>query len=272
MVLKAVLSQAELDGLPDDLKKEYSRKSGEHYRDDKFYLDVAPTEGFSLEPVEALKSALSKERKNASDANYQLKQFEGLSAQEARDALKKLEELKDAPTKDKIEALVEDRVKQWKEKNQNDLAAKDTEISALLEALEDETINARAIAALNKHNGNIDLLLPHILTRARVVRIENDGKVKFVPRIVDPSSGQDLLTKKTGSTDFMDIEELVSTMKDNNTFAAGFTDVDASGFDTDSGKQLPAGHQGKKVIKADDQDALNANMEGIARGEVIVVD
>lgn len=273
MALKAVLSQGEYDALPDDLKKEYLKKSGEHFKNEMFYLDVTSAEGFGLEPVEGLKTALARERRDAEEFKRQLKAFEGLDSKAARDALKKLEEYEKANPKERLEALVEERVKQFKDKNVSDLSAKDTEIQALMDALEEETIVSRAVAALNKHKGNADLLLPHVLGRTRVVRVENDGKVRFVPRVVDPNSGQDLLTKKTGSTDFMDIEELISTMRDNPTFAAGFTDVDASGFGSDKGADTQSRQiAGKKYIKASDQEALNANVDGIADGSVIVLD
>ena len=73
MVLKAEIAQAEYDGLPDDWKKEYQKMSGEHYRDDMFYLNVEKAGGFALEPVDGLKSALVKERAKAEDAYIKLK-------------------------------------------------------------------------------------------------------------------------------------------------------------------------------------------------------
>jgi hypothetical protein len=272
MTLKAVISQADYDGLSDDLKKEYLKKSGEHFREGMFYLDVARVEGFGLEPIDGLKTALARERQNAEEAGYKLKAFDGLNATEARDALKKLGEYESANPKEKLEAIVEDRVKQWQDKNASDLAVKDSEIKVLMDALEEETIVSKAISALNKLNGNADLLLPHVLARTRVVRTEADGKVRFAPRVIEPNSGQDLLSKKSGSTDFMDIEELVATMKENKTFAAGFTDVNASGFGSERGDGETKQIAGKKTIKASDQDALNANVDGIANGSVIVVD
>lgn len=274
MVLKAEISQAEYDGLSDTLQGEYLKKSGEQYREGMFYLDVGPSGGFALEPIDGLKSALSKERQNAENANVKLRAYDGLDPTKARDALKQLEELgDDANSKQKIEALVGDRVKQWKEKNTTDLAAKDQEIRVLMDALEEETIVAKAITALNEHKGNAELLLPHVLGRTRIVRTEDNGKIKFVPRVIDPTSGQDLLSKETGSTDFMRVEELVATMKDNKTFAAGFTDVDASGFGSDRGDDTGMNQAaGKKYVKMSDQDAINSNVEGIADGSVIVVD
>jgi hypothetical protein len=62
-------------------------------------------------------------------------------------------------------------------------------------------------------------------------------------------------------------------MKDNETFAAGFMDIAATGLDTGGSQQsgvLQSG--GKKTVRFNDQEALNANIEAIAKGEIEVVD
>jgi len=63
-------------------------------------------------------------------------------------------------------------------------------------------------------------------------------------------------------------------MKDNETFQAGFKDVDASGYG--SGDQNSKGGPQRKAgvlqIRRSDQATLNAHVEDLASGKAVVVD
>lgn len=278
MAFKSEITEAEYTAMTPEKQAEYKKMSGEYYREGMYYLDVIPSGGFALEPVDGLKSALQKERSRAETAERGLKTFDGIDPEKARKAEDRIKTLQAATSGEKFEAEVQARMTSINEKHRLDLEGSDQEKAVLMGQLQEEIVNARAVAALNKLKGNADLLLPHILARTKVVKVDlGDGKSRFEPRVIDPSNpGQDLITKTPGSTAPMALEELVSTMKENEVFAAGFEDVNASGFG--SGNEGKGGGGGAKkvgdriIIKRGDQEAMNAHVDEIAAGEVDFID
>lgn len=92
-MLKAVV--ADLQTVEEGHRGFYVEKDG------KFVLNVTPTDGFELDNVSGLKSALGAERKAKSDLAEAMKAYEGLDAKAARAALeatKSYEGLPDAET------------------------------------------------------------------------------------------------------------------------------------------------------------------------------
>lgn len=79
MPLNAVVT--DLSTLEESVRPLYTQKDG------KFVLDVAPVDGFSLENVSGLRSALDAERSAKSAAEQKLKTFEGLDPAAARQAI-----------------------------------------------------------------------------------------------------------------------------------------------------------------------------------------
>lgn len=79
MPLNAVV--ADINSVDETVRGFYKETDG------KYVLDVAASDGFALENVSGLKTAVSKERKRADDAEANLKAYEGLDATAARNAL-----------------------------------------------------------------------------------------------------------------------------------------------------------------------------------------
>jgi len=97
MPLNAVV--ADINSVDESVRGFYKEADG------KFVLDVAATDGFALENVTGLKTAVSKERKRADDAETNLKAFEGLDANAARAALQALQEYGDITPQKAKEAI-----------------------------------------------------------------------------------------------------------------------------------------------------------------------
>lgn len=85
MPLKAIVENLET---VDETQRPFYRED-----DGKFVLDVEPVNGFALENIEGLKSALGATRRERDEIQQKFKSFDGLDAAKARDALTKLEEL-----------------------------------------------------------------------------------------------------------------------------------------------------------------------------------
>jgi hypothetical protein len=59
-------------------------------KDGKFFLNVTPTDGYELDHVQGLKTALGAERNNVAVLKEQLKPYEGLDAASARNAIERI--------------------------------------------------------------------------------------------------------------------------------------------------------------------------------------
>lgn len=228
MALKAIVES--LDGLSDEVRALYAPGAkdpdGKFDLTDKFLLQVEAVDGFTLEPVAALKKALGQERENHKQLKAQLAEYEDIDIAQAREALQKVDEMKNWKPDDKIREQIEQREQQLLEKHKKDMAERDAVINSQKAEIEDLLIVSQASESINKHKGNVEVLLPHVKMRTR---IEKDAQGKSLVRIIDPADGTVRMTMKTGSTEMMGIDELVEEMKASNTFASCFEGSGATG-------------------------------------------
>jgi hypothetical protein len=81
-MLKAVVT--DINSLDEGLRGYYVQKDG------KFFLNVTPADGFELDNVQGLKTALGAERNNVAVLREQMKPYEGLDANLARTAIERI--------------------------------------------------------------------------------------------------------------------------------------------------------------------------------------
>lgn len=276
MSLNAV--RKSLDDLSDELKKEYKPGTGDYAG--MFVLDVTPHDSFELADTTGLKSALSKERTAASEAQKALKAYEGLDPAKARDALSKVSEIdnwdpdkKLAEHKAKFEKDVaskyEAQAKQISEKYEAELAGVKGVNEKLLGNVQQMSVINVARAALNEHGGSADLLLPHIERQVRTKFDPDSGKVAV--EVVD-ADGNVRISTASGSSAPMSISELVGVMKNDDKYKAAFAGSGATGSGSTGATGARTGPDGKKYISKSDQDAIDASIEDIAAGKVVVTD
>lgn len=227
MTLKAMLDS--LDAADEAVRGHYVEKDG------KFVLDVATVNGWALEDVKGLKSALSAERKGKRDAVQHLKAFgdydEALDTFEpAVDATEygrmktQLEKLKDAKPDEKAKAEREAWEKQVLDKHAGELKTRDGMVTELNAHLQKHLVLGAAATAIGKHKGDVDLLMPHVRASAR---LEKNGKGDYAVKVVGPD-GNPLVSQKSGETGDMTIDEYVGTvLKDR--FPAAYEGTGSSG-------------------------------------------
>ncbi len=223
MALKAVL--ANLDGLAENVANEYTKNED----DDKFYLDVDPVEGYALEDVAGLKNTLGTITKERKEAREKLKKFEGLDAAQAREDRARVEEMADWSPDDKVKQLMADREKQLTDKSIAELTAAEAKAAKAQGQLSGLLVKGAAMAALAKHSlvkGGAELLMPHIASQVRLVETESG---EMAPRVFGPDGVERISLKPNSGSTPMGVEELVDTMKDNETFALAFAGSGASG-------------------------------------------
>jgi len=199
----------------------------EHYQagqDGRFYLAVNPSEGRSLEDVSGLKSSLAKERANVRKLTQKVGLYDGLDPDSARDALGKIEDMANWTPNEKAKETMEARERQLANKHKLDMEKVNEDLSAMRSRLENQLIKAAASIAIQGAGGNVELLMPHIERQTRMERVDGD----FHAVVID-DTGTPRLSMKPGSVDGMDIEELVSSMRDNETYSPAFSGSGATG-------------------------------------------
>lgn len=207
MTIKAIVETTE--GLPEPIAALY-----EPLGDDRFRLKVEAVDGFALEDVKNLKSALGKERGEADRWRKAAEKYGDLDPDRAREALAKLEEFEQIdPSKeaDRIAAAkVEAMSKQLVAKHQSELESRDKRAEHLKTTVEKLLIDQAATMALAEAKGSVKLLLPHVRTRTRVVEqdgsfrvevLQDDGNPMYNAK-GDPASISDLIADMRGSDEF----------------------------------------------------------------------
>jgi hypothetical protein len=251
-MLKAILNS--LDGIDENLASLYAEQDG------KYFLQVESAEGYALENVQGLKSSLQKERNTAKALTKQLGIFDGLDAEEARTAIDQLSlgNSKNAEeTKTQIEALKA----QLGKKHAEEMDGLTASLDSMRGQMSQELVKSKAIEALAKFGGNADLLMPHIMNQTRLE--EADGKYSAI--VID-KNGDARISSKANTMDNMTIEELVTTMRDSDTFAPAFTGSGATGSGS-TGSTASGGSKGNIVLTYDEAKNANTYREAQARAD-----
>jgi hypothetical protein len=214
-MIKAIVETT--DGLSEPIAQLYEPQEG-----GKFRLKVEPAEGFALENIDGLKSALSKERTTREKLEKEAAKYRDLDPDRAREALTKLQELEGIdPEKeaDKLAAAkIEAAKRQLIEKHGGEVKQRDERIGSLTKIVENLMVDQVATAALAEARGAVDLLLPHVQKYTRVV--ERDGS--FAVEVLN----EDGTTKINGDGKNATIKDLIAEMRASERYGRAF---DASG-------------------------------------------
>jgi len=220
---KAIITADERTALPEPLQKEYKE-----HKDGKFILSVEPVNGFDLQDIGGLTTALQTERSDKKKLNEQLAAFGGLDVEAAKAALEQVKnfdpENASAEAKAAHDAKISELVKAH-ELEKDGLTTKNT---GLISIIQKEMIESRAavLMARDEVRGNPTLLMPHILQEAKVVP---DGD-QFRVSVIDPATGQERIMA-TGDRigQPMGLDGLLEDMRKRPDLSAGFKGPDASG-------------------------------------------
>lgn len=216
MALKAIVDN--LDGLPADVAKEYSK--GE---DGKFRLQVTPVGGVALEDISGLQSALGKERENVRKATEQLAAFKDIDPAKAREALTKVGEMANWTPEQKVREQIEAAKAQLVDAHGKDRSKLETRIGGLMKQLTRAMITSAATQAIAEARGSTALLLPHVERQTRLKELENG---EFAVEVMD-ATGNIRIGDAKGAP--MTIAQLVAEMRGSDTYARAFEGSGASG-------------------------------------------
>ena len=247
-----------LDGLSEDEKKHFVEKDG------KFYLDVGPVDGMSLENVTALKKTVETlravERTLKTDLVAAKSDFDGIDATAAREALSKVEEMKDWDKDEKVKETIEANKRDLVKQHDAKVAELDEKLTKMTSQLQEAVVTSKIIEALQKEKGNVELLLPHV---KKSVKMKEGADGNYFPEVV----GEDG-SPRVGNTagDPMTILQKVQEMKTQDAFAPAFEGAQASGSGSGgTGSGTPPGPGG--VVEAAGGHVQVDNLEDVASGK-----
>lgn len=223
---------AKLDDVPAEFRCFYEDRNGV-----TTLLSDNPVVKASVSALNGLNGALTNARKNADTAGARLAALKPLESfgpveEWATTIPSKIKELETQLAK-KANFDPEEAKKAIAESMKGEIANRDTKIGSLQSALNKHLIHGQTAQALAKHNGIVDLALPHVLSRLRVE--EDNGEFGVV--VLD-DAGKIAYSKKRGG-ERMDVDEFVEEMSTNTTYAPLFKSTQGGGGGTHREHQRP---------------------------------
>lgn len=249
-----------VDDLADGDKDKYLRNVDPETKQeiDGYHLDLNfNREGWAVEDVKDLKSALQKERTAAKTAKTELGKYEGLDVEVARKAIERQQEFdkKDWTKDEKVLAQLAEKEELLKNKYEGTLNTLTTENATLTKDLHEHLVDVQAISAINEKKGSVKLLLPHVRQFARVEKDSETGK--RIAHIVEADGKTMRITMKTGSTDPMGFAEFVEQMSKMDEFMPAFEGTGQSGSGASASDRAGSSRSGvHRISYIDAQDTL----------------
>src|ERR1017187_6045650 len=260
MALKAKITADEFKALPEVLQKEYKPLGEDATKATEFLLDA---EG--VEDVTGLKNNSTKLLNEKALIEKQLKDYRALGDPEkVKKAVAQIAELEEKRLRE--EGDFKKIQEQTITKHAEEMAAKDKELAKVNGFLAENLIDAEAVKAIVAEKGKPKLLLRHVVSQMKVIVNEATGKPEAV--VVDASGTPRIAT---GGGQRMTVIDLVKELKADPDFGGAFEPSGAAGGGATKGAPTTSAGGAKTVI-ATDQAALNANIKGLATGDVKVAE
>ena len=162
--MKAVIEK--LEAVPEALRGEYKQDEA-----GRFVLTVEPAEGYTLENTAGLKNALADEKTARREA---AKRSQALEAEQEK-LSRKLESLQGV-TPENVQKRIEEVRQAVAESSAKEIAARDARLMDKDRQIEDYLVGGEITREVAKADGNIELLMPHVRGRVRLVDAEGGRK------------------------------------------------------------------------------------------------
>ena len=265
MALKALITEEDFNALPEPVQAEYTQGD-----DGRYQLDVEGVDGFALEDVGGLKKSLSTERSSRQKLEKQLKQFEDLDPEEARNALEALQNQPDQKTvEERAKELAEQRTQQFVKKHQQELSTREEQLQSMDKQMRKLLIDNQVNSALDEHGGD-KAVLPYFIKQRVDMQKDDSGNYRTVVLNEDGNEEVD------GRGDPVSVSDFIANLAKDQKYGAYFKGSGARGSGAD-GAGSDAGGDGRsgrtpKQIPSNDIETISRYRDQIAKGEVEVVD
>lgn len=214
MPLRYKISADDFGDLEESIQGFYTQQDDDYVLAAEGMPDVEDTSG--------LKSALQKERENARKFAREKKALEDKIGGVDLEEYNKLKEEHEQQETRKLEEAGEfEKIKeQMRAAHAKELANKEKEIDRLTGEIRHQKVESAATQALADAGGNVELLKPHLLSR---LKLNTDD---FSVQVLEADGAT---PKVDGGGNPVNIDALVSEMRDSDTFASGFKATQQSG-------------------------------------------
>jgi len=247
-VLKSIIDK--LEDVTEGFRGEYRPGTAEEGLEGKFVLSVEGRDGWGLENVNGLRTALSTERTALNAEKAKNKSFEGIDPVKAREALAKVEELGTLDPKKDVDRLVEEKVQaqigQLNERHNGEKQTLENRLKMRDALLTDTFKTKAAIEAIAEAKGDAELLLPHVLPSIAFDLEEADGQLVPKTKVVDAAGNVRIGDSQGGN---MTIKQRIEEMKNHEKFSKLFDGSGHSGTGDhgNRGNGGGGGDTGKKI-------------------------
>ena len=223
-MLKAVVEK--IEDAPETARSFYKARE-----DGKFVLSVEESDGYALENISGLKSALGKERSTREQLERDVVRFKDIDPDKAREALERWAEFQAIDPAKEADRIADTKFNAAKDqlvkKHGDEIKTREDRIARLTGAVDGLTRKQQATAAIADAKGAVELLLPHVLAHTKVKETEAGD---FIIEVVD-AAGDVRIGNTKGEP--MTVKELVAEMRGSESFSRAFDGDGQSG----SGKQ-----------------------------------
>lgn len=259
----AKIDKAAFEKLHEVLQSEYVPQA-----DGTYLAKIDPVDGLALEDVQGLKNTVATLRTEARTKDATINKFGDLDPEAAREALAKVKALGTMSLDEKVAEAVKQRETAIIAKHQEDLKKLSDVSEARKAQLRKVLIDNVVLSSLE---ANDDKTVLPLYIKQRVDMRENaDGSMVAV--VLD-ENGNEAIGDSQGNP--MTVNQFVSTLRGKTEFARYFGGTGASGTGAsgNAGGKPGGVHvkNGVKQVSADDYTAIQANLEGIQKGEIEVV-
>ena len=244
----------ELSLVAEDLNSVNEKYRGA-YREEggKYYLNGVAVGSYEIADTAALKSALNKERRRADSAEGVMKKYEkynDVDLEAAIEALGRIEEFDkgnidmEAEVQRKLKAQADQLVAQHSEK----LSAANTKSEKLMGKLRKLLVDNEAMKAIEAAKGDVELLLPHVSGRVKVIEADDDFGIQVLTEQGEPAVD--------GEAKPISIEALVKGMVKR--FPSAFKGAGSTGGGGGGKENAPGSSQGGvlTISKDDARDTV----------------
>lgn len=221
MAIKLKITADEYAKLSKDLQGAYKAVDG------AYVVDGEVVDGLEVANVTNMRKALESERGFRKTAEEKLATYGDMDPTKVKADLDELKKLRESGnTDEKTTSRIKTLERELTEKHQKELGERDTKIKTLESENEDHIFTNVATAAVTQHKGRPKLLLDEIRRNTKIV-VGPDGK--RVAKIIDPKTGHERITQRSGASGDMTIEEFVESLKKHDDYACAFEGSGASG-------------------------------------------
>lgn len=219
MGLRALVT--DLESLPEEIRAFYREEGG------KFVLDVDPADGYALEDVSGLKSALAKERTNVDKLKKAGESWGDLKPEDVRSSLAELERLREAgpDAKAKLEEQMKAHAAKVEAKFAAQLQDATERAERATERLGREIVDRQLAEAIAEHQGLDHFLRPALRDEVRIE--EEDGE--YHVRVLQRGGDVRLAFPKGEHPRPMTVSERVAELKADEKWANAFQGATVGG-------------------------------------------